>query len=141
MISMRQRSDELVVWDHSAMRRRGELPAEGGAVLNGELVRYAYTAQPFGGERQWFCCPGCRSPRRVLYGAQPRCRECRSLVYASQYETWPTMKHINRALRVRRKLGGRGLAQPFPLKPKGMHWSTYDRLFQQEVRALSKCQV
>ena len=38
------------------------------------------------------------------------------------------------------KLGGSGsMAEPFPAKPKGMHWRTYDRLLlaAEQANALS----
>jgi DNA-binding ferritin-like protein len=37
---------------------------------------------------------------------------------------------LRRAQRIRRRLGGSAnMMEPFPEKPKGMHWQTYDRLF------------
>ena len=36
---------------------------------------------------------------------------------------------VRKAQKIRRRLGGEpGLIHPFPAKPKGMHWHTYQRL-------------
>jgi hypothetical protein len=97
-----------------------------------EPVELARTACNFGGERPWFICPGAGCGRRVaiLYGPGRYflCRRCYDLVYESQREN-----EMNRALRraqdIRRRLGGSAnLTEPFPEKPKGMHWSSYELL-------------
>jgi hypothetical protein len=97
-----------------------------------EPVSLDWTACNFGGERPWFVCPGAECSRRlaVLYGPGRYflCRYCYELVYESQRENG-----MNRALRraqtIRERLGGSAnMMEPFPEKPKGMHWSTYDRL-------------
>jgi hypothetical protein len=37
---------------------------------------------------------------------------------------------LRRAQEIREKLGGSAnMTRPFPEKPKGMHWETYDRFF------------
>jgi len=42
---------------------------------------------------------------------------------------------INESSKGKRKLGGvAGMGNPFPLKPKGMHWKTYHRLQSQIMR-------
>ncbi len=48
----------------------------------------------------------------------------------SQYETgWRRAE--SRACRISQRLGGTGVIDdPLPAKPKGMHWATYERLFQ-----------
>lgn len=94
-----------------------------------EDIPFAWTDTNFGGQRRWFQCPSCRGRCRVLYGgALFRCRGCYRLTYASQYEAqWE--RPINRAQDVRVKLGGSGsMDEPFPAKPKRMHWRTYRRL-------------
>jgi len=48
--------------------------------------------------------------------------------YASQQQG-PRDRAIDRARKIRTQLGGGpSLVDPFPDKPRGMHWSTYDRL-------------
>lgn len=97
-----------------------------------ETVPLEWTPCNFGGERPWFLCPGVGCGRRVavLYGPGKYflCRHCYDLVYESQRENG-----MNRALRqaqnIRTRLGGgANMLEPFPEKPKGMHWRTYDRL-------------
>lgn len=93
-----------------------------------ELVR---TPCHYGGERTWFLCParGCGRRVAVLYGGGIfACRHCHQLVYESQREQ-PHYRALRRAQAIRMKLGGSGsMAEPFPDKPTGMHWQTYERL-------------
>ena len=104
-----------------------------------EPVSLDWTACNFGGERPWFICPGAGCGRRVavLYGPGKYflCRHCYDLVYESQRENV-----MNRALRraqaIRERLGGSAnMTKPFPEKPKGMHWSTYERLWWEHHEA------
>ena len=87
------------------------------------------TPTQFGGQRQWFQCPSCEKRCRILYGGSLfRCRRCHRLRYETQYEP-PFARAATRALKIRERLGGRGgIDDPFPAKPKGMHWKTYGRL-------------
>ena len=87
------------------------------------------TPTRFGGTRQWFLCPSCKARCRILYGGvQFRCRRCQRLKYETQYE--PAFgRAATRALKIRDRLGSKGgLDEPFPERPKGMHWNTYERL-------------
>jgi hypothetical protein len=106
-------------------------------------VPFSWTPCNFGGKRRWFVCPGvvygryCGRRVAKLYLKQRYflCRHCHSLTYGSQQES-----HRDRALRrarnIRRRLGGSAnMTQPFPDKPKGMHWRTYCRLFLEYKRA------
>ena len=90
-------------------------------------VALTWTRCHFGGRRPWFICPIVRCGRRaaVLYGGRLfACCHCYHLVYESQRET-----DNDRAQTIRMRLGGSGsMAEPFPPRPKGMHWQTYDRL-------------
>lgn len=91
-----------------------------------------WTSCNLGGKRPWFLCPARRCGRRVaiLYGgAVFSCRHCYRLAYPSQREN-----HGDRASRkankMRQRLGWKpGIFNEEPLKPKGMHWKTFERLF------------
>jgi hypothetical protein len=98
-----------------------------------EPVHLSWTACNFGGERPWFVCPRAECGRRVavLYGPGRYflCRHCYDLVYESQRESG-MYRALHKAQAIRKRLGGSAnMMEPFPEKPKGMHWSTYDRLF------------
>jgi hypothetical protein len=94
-----------------------------------EHVPLLRSEQPFGGSRVYLGCLRCRSRNLVLYGGSRfRCRKCLNLAYASQSEDI-FGRAASRSQNIRKRLGGLGgFDDPFPLKPKGMHWSTYDRL-------------
>lgn len=98
-----------------------------------ELVPLVETRTRFDGRRQWFECLSCRRRCRVLYGGTHfRCRHCNGLKYETQYEP-PFARAATRALKIRERLGCRGgIDEPFPAKPKGMHWTTYHRLVAAE---------
>lgn len=88
------------------------------------------TTQPYlGGSRCWFECPSCERRCRILYGGRRfRCRKCLGLTYESQHED-AVGRATSQAHKLRDRLGQHGsLADPFPQKPKGMRWSTYERL-------------
>jgi hypothetical protein len=97
-----------------------------------EPVSLEWTACNFGGERPWFICPGAGCSRRVAYlyglGCYFLCRYCYDLVYESQREN-DMSRALHKAQSIRERLGGSAnMTKPFPEKPKGMHWSTYERL-------------
>jgi hypothetical protein len=101
----------------------------------------------FGGSRSYFICPGVVNGiscgRRVAKlhgpGRYFLCRHCYRLSHASQSEgAWD--RRLRRANKIRQRLGGdRGMAAPFPPKPRGMWRRTYERLreqaFEAEMRA------
>lgn len=98
-----------------------------------------WTRCHFGGERPWFCCPARGCYRRVgkLYGAGKYflCRRCHALAYQSQREN-AAGRAREKAQKIRQRLGGSAsLMEPFPDKPKGMHWQTYHRLLQADLDA------
>ena len=94
-----------------------------------EFVPFIETATAFGGRRQWFCCLTCSRRCQVLYGGEYfRCRRCHRLKYDSQYEP-AYARACSQSHKIRKRLGQSGsLDEPFPKKPKGMHWKTYNRL-------------
>ena len=96
------------------------------------LVRLDQTPCTYGGTRRWFTCPvaGCGRRVAILYmgGRYFACRNCYKLVYESQREA-EYYRELRKAQKIRRKLGGsESTFDPFPQKPKGMHWRTYMRL-------------
>jgi hypothetical protein len=101
-------------------------------------VYLEWTNCHYGGKRAWFLCPaqGCGRRAAVLYGGGIfACRRCHHLVYESQKEQ-SHYRSLRRAQGIRMKLGGSpNMSEPFPDKPKGMHWRTYERLILAAERA------
>lgn len=97
-----------------------------------EHISIEQAAQPFGGARRYFRCPRCHRRCLVLYGGSYfRCRKCQNLAYASQNHDACDQASEN-ARKIRRRLGDDGnFDDPFPPKPKGMHWRTYEKLERQ----------
>ena len=59
------------------------------------------------------------------------CRRCLGLGYASQREL-SFRRAGRRAQKIKMRLGGSNdPLEPFPQKPRGMHWRTYERLREQ----------
>jgi hypothetical protein len=101
-----------------------------------QRVPITWTPCYFGGRRPWFVCSvysnGRYCGRRVavLYGAGElyACRRCYGLAYASQQGS-PMDRGLTKAQKIRERLGGStDIFDVFPDKPKGMHWTTYNRL-------------
>jgi hypothetical protein len=104
-----------------------------------ESVSLEWSACHFGGERPWFVCPGAGCGRRaaILYGPGRYflCRHCYDLVYESQRENGMS-RALRRAQGIRKRLdGSANMTKPFPAKPKGMHWETYERLWWEHNEA------
>ena len=118
-------------------RHRRELGGEWEDVR--EPVPLAWTVCNFGGERPWFLCPeaGCGRRVAVLYGPGRSflCRHCYDLTYQSQRDN-KMYRALHRAQKIREQLGGSAnMTEPFPEKPKGMHWKTYERLWWEHHEA------
>ena len=104
-----------------------------------EPVPLSWTACNFGGERPWFVCPGAGCGRRValLYGPGRSflCRRCYDLGYESQRESG-MYRALHKAQDIRERLGGSAnMMEPFPEKPRWLHWSTYERLWWEHHEA------
>ena len=90
-----------------------------------------------GGERPWFRCPKCVARVAILYLGDNgfTCRRCSDLAYTSQ-KLSPSRRHMRNAQWIREQLGGSGsLFEPFPKKPKGMHWQRYYKLYMKATQA------
>jgi len=98
-------------------------PALGSAAQH---ISLAHTPCHFGGHRAWFLCPECDRRVGVLYyQGQFHCRHCTDLHYESQYKS-ESSRLFAKARMIRRKLGGsENMTEPFPERPKGMHFTTY----------------
>jgi hypothetical protein len=95
-----------------------------------QRVPVTWTGCHLGGWRPWFRCSCGRRAARLYAGASDffACRHCHGLAYASQQMSTRD-RNISRARTIRMQLGGGpSLFDPFPEKPGGMHWRTYDRL-------------
>ena len=126
--------------DH--MRLEYSVTRQGERVPINERFDFSFTEQPLGGQRRWIVCRSCQRRCRVIYGGTYfRCRQCYRATYPSQYE-FIRLPGISRADRVRNKLGGDpGLINPFPRKPKGMHWRTYRRLQMEDWAASDRLEL
>jgi len=102
-----------------------------------QRIPIVWTSCNFGGQRPWFRCSAysdgqyCgRRVAKLYFGSSAvfACRHCNGLAYASQHEG-PRDRARSKAQKIRERLGGSAnLMEPFPNKPKRMHWSTYERL-------------
>ena len=96
-------------------------------------VRIEWTPCNYGGSRAWFHCPAPGCGRRVakLYlgsSAIFACRHCYRLAYSSQRENMDD-RSTRRADKIRDRLAWEpGILNGHGIKPKGMHWRTYQRL-------------
>ncbi len=105
-----------------------------------DLVWLDSTPCTYGGTRDWFSCPHCDARRAVLYsmGGEFACRACHDLAYASTRED-DADRCDRRIRRLAEQLGSdgngrRGFLWTMPDRPKGMHWTTYERLARQLLR-------
>ena len=112
--------DHLIL-DYRTRKRGGEWE------LIRDRIPLTYTFPNYGGRRAWLVCPSCEGRKRVLWGrTYYRCARCWGMTYDSQYEDRAS-RLLERAQRIKIKLGGEASCiVPFPPKPKGMHWRTYN---------------
>lgn len=112
--------------------------------------RYSYstliesTACNYGGSRHWFLCPnpGCKRRCRKLYLNRQGyffCRKCLNLAYHTQNRS-KLDRIIDKKWALLRKFGADSGFLSDNLKPKGMHWKTFDSIKEQiedlEVQAV-----
>jgi len=92
-------------------------------------IFFTRTPCNYGGNRQWFLCPGCNRRVAVVYGGKYyRCRHCHHLTYSSQQES-KSDRLMRKARKIRARLGAsNNLTEPILFKPKNMHQKTFDRL-------------
>jgi len=110
-----------------------------------QTVPLSCTRCNYGGERTWFHCPLCNTRVAILYLVSGlfRCRHCHNIPYSSQQEG-KLDQLARKARKLRNKLYQKddifkpdGLATPIYLKPKNLHWKTYERIKSEEL-ALQK---
>jgi hypothetical protein len=129
-ISVQTEADAVVL----AFRHRSGGDTEWQSVE--QRVPITWTACHLGGRRPWFRCTvssagrycGHRVALLYLVDKLFACRRCYGLAYASQQESlW--CRGLGKAQKIRIQLeGSPNMLEPFPEKPKGMRWKTYDRL-------------
>jgi len=103
-----------------------------------QSIQLSRSACHFGGYRSWFVCPRVGCGRRVaslyMVGGLFWCRHCHQLNYESQ-QVCITDRHTLKADKIRDKLKwDAGILNGTGLKPKGMHWRTYWRLYAEHQR-------
>lgn len=106
--------------------------------VGGHLVR---TSPNYGGTRWWFACTLCqRRVRKLHLGHDPpifACRKCHHLRYTSQSESLAD-RLLRKAHKLYRRAGSSTNGTTFTVKPKGMHWTTFDRLMDEAEGCLER---
>lgn len=109
-----------------------------------QQTKHAYSVQlaqspcHYGGSRSWLVCPRYGCGRRVLslylVGDLFLCRHCHKLGYESQQVVqWDRL--TLKADKIRDRLGWEaGILNGAGVRPKGMHWRTYWRLWSEHNR-------
>ena len=123
-INVRTEADRVIL-DYKHRSGGGEWKSEN------YPVRVEWTPCNYGGSRAWFRCPavGCGRLVAILYGGTIfACRHCYKLAYACQRENLDD-RATRRADKIRDRLKWEpGILNGYGIKPKGMHWRTYQRL-------------
>jgi hypothetical protein len=114
------------VWLHYKHRERGKEWEDMSYPVSLDM-----TECHMGGQRVWWRCPALGCGRRValLYGGRLyACRQCHRLAYRCQREV-DYDRASRRADTLRERLGWSAvMLNGSGIKPKGMHWSTFQRL-------------
>ncbi len=123
-IQVRTEADRVIL-DYRHQRGGGEWKSQN------YPVRIEWTPCNYGGTRAWFRCPavGCGRRVAILYGGTIfACRHCYRLAYHCQRENLDD-RATRRADKIRDRLKWEpGILNGYGIKPKGMHWHTYQRL-------------
>ena len=103
-----------------------------------DKIIFSHIQNNFGGtDRVYFICPNCDRRTRFLYLLNPcfKCRECAGLLYDSQLkmknietEAAKVMDFLVTKLRDTPDVSLSSMGRYKPLRPKGMHRVTYERL-------------
>lgn len=95
----------------------------------GCAARLDRTPCTYGGTRVWWRCPNCERRVAILYiGKTPACRHCYRLAYRCERESVDD-RATRQANKLRDRLGWEpGIVNSNGIKPKGMHWRTFERL-------------
>ncbi len=103
-------------------------------------IALVWTPCNLGGKRPWFLCPAhnCKQRVAILYGGSVfACRDCYQLVYASQREGVGN-RATRKADKIRKALDWEpGILNGEGIKPKGMHWNTFERLRKKHNNAVN----
>lgn len=89
----------------------------------------------YGGNRSWFKCPNCLARVGLLARKHGpfACRKCYSLVYRSQYQT-EYERLLKHQKNIKQKLFQPDEINQIAKKKKGLHWTTYYRLYEKYDR-------
>lgn len=127
---------EVIVEDNHVILNHKHLKSDGQWKMESYPVYLDWTSCNFGGKRPWFLCPvpGCKRRVAVLYcDGVFACRKCHQVLYTSQIEN-EMDRMARRADKIRDRLDWEpGFLNGNGWKPKGMHWKTFDRLFQEHA--------
>lgn len=95
------------------------------------VIRLSESPCRYGGSRKWFICPLCGHRMAVLVLTPPDvgCRHCLGLSYTSQSENI-SYRGLRRMNKIADKLQRDEFFGEMLLRPKGMHWKTYNRLIE-----------
>lgn len=110
-----------------------------------DTIWFMSTYPNLGGVRWWLACPRCGRRSGKLYlrpgGTRFLCRRCHGLKYSSQRES-PMHRAISQTQKIRVRLKGSvSTLDPFPYRPKGMHWATYLRWREKAYSHLNKANM
>ncbi len=105
-------------------------------------VALTTTLQPFGGRRWWWVCPERGDLVPKLYKPSSSgifaSRKAHRLAYRSQRQSLYD-RALDRAFKLRRRLGSTAGIGYYIEKPKGMRWATFDRKMDQIEAAEAVC--